>query len=144
MTEKSESFEIHPMRGHSRGEWWGTLGDIVESDDDAEYWAVFGVTHRGNKHCLGEFPSKSAAIAATRGLKHFPTSIPIRPRTEGNRRQIVQLMIVTDARDDSMIELFALCNDGTVWHRGIGVRDNRGFVDEAWEEVTLDGLESDQ
>jgi hypothetical protein len=56
MTEKSLSFEVHPMRGHSRGEWYGTLEDVVENEGDADYWAVFGVTHRGNKHCLAEFP----------------------------------------------------------------------------------------
>jgi hypothetical protein len=67
MTEKSETFEIYPMRGHSRGDWWGTLDDIVDAEDEAEYWAVFGVTHRGNRHCLGEFPTKRAAATAVRG-----------------------------------------------------------------------------
>ena len=68
MTEKSEHFEIYPMRGHSRGDWWGTLDDIATSEEEAEYWAVFGVTHRGNKHCLGEFPTKRAAVFAVRGF----------------------------------------------------------------------------
>jgi len=143
MTEKTETFEVHPMRGHSHGEWYGTLGDIAESDDDAEYWAVFGITHRGNKHCLGEFPSKSAAMAAQQGVRHFPASVQIKPRRKGNFRQIVQLEIETDSRDDSMIELFALCNDGTMWHRGIGVRSSRGLIDDSWEEITLDGIEPD-
>jgi hypothetical protein len=69
MTEKTESMEIHPMRGHSRGEWYCSLGDVAPSEEEAEYWAVFGVTHRGNKHCLGEFPTKTAARAAVHGLK---------------------------------------------------------------------------
>ncbi len=64
MTEKTEYIEIHPMLGHSRGEWYGTLEDIVDSDEEAEYWALFSVTHRGNKHCLGEFPTNSAAMSA--------------------------------------------------------------------------------
>lgn len=63
MAEKIEPVEIYPMRGHSRGEWYGTLENIVTSEEDAEYWALFGVTHRGNKHCLGEFPTKSAAMS---------------------------------------------------------------------------------
>lgn len=46
MTEKSEFIEIHPMRGHSRGDWYGTLDDIVDSEEEAEYWALFGVAPR--------------------------------------------------------------------------------------------------
>jgi len=53
MTEKIESMEIHPMRGHSRGEWYCSIDDIAPREEEAEYWALFGVTHRGNKHCLG-------------------------------------------------------------------------------------------
>jgi len=52
------------MRGHSRGEWYAAQTDIVNSDEDADYWALFGVTPRGNKHCLGEFPTKAEALAA--------------------------------------------------------------------------------
>lgn len=58
MSEKVESMEIHPMRGHSRGKWYCSLKDIAPSEEEAEYWAVFGVTQRGNRHCLGEFPSE--------------------------------------------------------------------------------------
>ncbi len=54
------------MRGHSREEWYATLDDIAACDEDAEYWALFGITRRGNTHCLGEFLTKSAAIAAKR------------------------------------------------------------------------------
>ena len=64
VTEKTEYIEIYPRRGHSRGEWYGTFEDIVDSEEEAEYWALFGVTHRGNKHCLGEFPTKSVAMSA--------------------------------------------------------------------------------
>lgn len=64
MAEKIESVDVYPMRGHSRGEWYGTLEDIVDSEEEAEYWALFGVTHRGNKHCLGEFATKLAAMSA--------------------------------------------------------------------------------
>ena len=66
MTEKAESFEVYPMRGHSRGEWWGTLKDIADFEEDAEYWALFGMTHRGNKHCLAEFRTKAEAMSARR------------------------------------------------------------------------------
>jgi len=132
------------MRGHSRGEWWGTLDDVVDSEEDAEYWAIFGVTHRGNKHCLGEFPSKSAAMAARHGARLFPKQQQTKPRDRVSSRKIVQLKVESPSGDTSMVELFALCDDGTVWHRGIGVRESRGFVDEVWEEVTLDGMESDQ
>jgi len=52
------------MRGHSRGKWYAAQNDIVISEEDAEYWALFSVTSRGNKHCLGEFPSKAEALAA--------------------------------------------------------------------------------
>ncbi len=52
------------MRGHLRGEWYATQQDIVGSDDIAEYYALFSVTARGNKHCLGEFATKAEALAA--------------------------------------------------------------------------------
>lgn len=54
------------MKGHSRGEWYGTIDDVVHSEDNAEYWALFGVTHRGNRRCLGEFPNRRAAFDASR------------------------------------------------------------------------------
>ena len=66
MSEKIESIQIHPMRGHSRGDWYATLDDIAASEEDAEYWALFGLTRGGNTHCLGEFPTKSAAMRAKR------------------------------------------------------------------------------
>ena len=152
MTERSETFEVHPMKGHSRGEWYGTLDDIAESSETAEYWAVFGVTHRGNKHCLGEFPTESAAHAAVRGLQYFPPprenfvgtvpggGIVIRESSSSKRsRRIVQLE-VAKSDDGAMVELFALCNDGTVWHRGVGVRGNRGLIEDSWNEITLEGI----
>jgi hypothetical protein len=64
VAEKPTSFEVHPMRGHSRGEWYATQKDIANSDEDADYWALFSVTLRGNKHCVGEFPTKAEALAA--------------------------------------------------------------------------------
>ena len=64
MFEKIKFVAIHPMRGHSYGEWYATLDDIVESEENAEYWAVFGVTCGGIKYCLGEFRTKQAALAA--------------------------------------------------------------------------------
>lgn len=66
MTEKAVSFEVHPMRGHSHGEWYGALENIVDQDSDAEYWALFGITVRGNKHCLAEFRTKIEAEDAKR------------------------------------------------------------------------------
>lgn len=141
------------MKGHSRGEWYGTLDDIVDSSENAEYWAVFGVTHRGNKHCLGEFPTESAAHAAVRGLRYFPPPkekvlgtvtgggmIIGLSSTSAHQRKIVQLEIAKSQDDSAMLELFALCNDGTVWHRGVGIRGNRGFMEEHWNEITLEGM----
>ena len=154
MTEKTEAFEVHPMRGHSRGEWYGTLDDIVESPESAEYWAVFGVTHRGNKHCLGEFPTEHEAQAAVRGLMFFPPpdigvvgSIPGGGVVVGytnstcQPRKIVQFEVSKGEIDGSMLELFALCDDGSVWHRGVGIGDNRGFVDDTWTEISMNGIE---
>ena len=66
MTEKAVSFEVQPMLGRAHGEWYGALENIVDREDDAEYWALFGVTLRGNKHCLAEFSTKAAAEAAKR------------------------------------------------------------------------------
>ena len=66
MTEKAVAFEVQPMCGHVHGEWYGTLENIADREEDAEYWALFGVTLRGNKHCLGEFQTKSEAEAAKR------------------------------------------------------------------------------
>lgn len=37
MSEKIKFVVIHPMCGHSRGEWYATLDDIVESEENAEY-----------------------------------------------------------------------------------------------------------
>lgn len=64
MSEKAIAYELHPMRGHSRGEWYAAQEDIVNSEAEAEYWALFSVTHRGNKHCVGEFATKLDALAA--------------------------------------------------------------------------------
>lgn len=58
------------MRGHSRGEWYATQQDILTSDEEADYWALFSVTRRGNKHCLGEFPTKAEALAAQTYAEH--------------------------------------------------------------------------
>lgn len=66
MTEKAVSFEVYPMRGHAHGEWYGALENIVDREDAAEYWALFGVTLRGNKHCLAEFRTKAEAEGARR------------------------------------------------------------------------------
>ena len=139
MTEKSESFEIHPMRGHSRSGWWGTLEDIVESEEEAEYWAVFGVTHRGNKHCLGEFPTKTAAMSTIHGMS-FPLSVGRSSFTKARRRKIIQIEVAFDHNETSVVELFGLCDDGTVWRRGIGIRSASGLVDQHWQQVPLDGL----
>ncbi len=143
MTEKSESFEIHPMRGHSRGKWWGTLEDIVDSEEEAEYWALFGVTHRGNRHCLGEFPAKSAAMSAIRGMS-FPKSARQTKFAIARRRKIIQIQVAYDHKETAMVELFGLCDDGTVWRRGIGIRSASGMEDEYWEQISLDGLDNGQ
>lgn len=167
MTERTEIFEVHPMKGHSRGEWYGTERDIVKDADLAEYWAVFGTTHRGNKHCLGEFSSEAAAWTAVRGLKFFPTrgfhssrpapapdfgaemtraspvgeAVHIRERRMATHREIVQIEVSNHGDDDSMLELFALCSDGTVWNRGIGIGKNRGLSDASWTEISLRGMQ---
>jgi hypothetical protein len=69
MTEKFKSMQIHPMRGHSRGEWYCSLDDVAPNAYEAEYWAIFGTTYRGITHCLGEFPTKFGAEAAAFGLR---------------------------------------------------------------------------
>ena len=157
MTEKSESFEIHPMRGHSRGAWWGTLEDIVESEEEAEYWALFGVTHRGNKHCLGEFPTKSAAMSAIHGMR-FPRSARQTRKAKAlgsssagqmriakaRTRKIIQIEVAYDHKETAMVELYGLCDDGTVWRRGIGIRSKSVLEDEHWEQISLDGLDNGQ
>ncbi len=68
VSEKFKSAQIHPMRGHSRGDWYATVDDIAASENDAEYWGLFAVTLRGNTHCLGEFPTRSEAVKAKRLL----------------------------------------------------------------------------
>lgn len=55
-------------------------------------------------------------------------------------REIVQLEVSSHGEGDTMLELFALCSDGTVWHRGIGIGKGRGFSDESWTEISLRGL----
>jgi hypothetical protein len=145
------------MRGHSRGAWWGTLEDIVDSEAEAEYWAVFGVTHRGNKHCLGEFQTKSAAVSAIRGMS-FPRSARQAKSAKVRRRQsarqtrfapagmrkIVQIEVVYDHKENDIVELIGLCDDGTVWRRSIGIRSRAGREDQYWEQISLDELDNDQ
>ena len=50
MSEKIESVVLYPMRGHSRSDWYATLDDVAPSEDDAEYWALFGTTRKGHTH----------------------------------------------------------------------------------------------
>jgi hypothetical protein len=137
MTEKIESMEIHPMRGHSRGEWYCSLDDVVASEQDAEYWAVFGITHRGNKHCLGEFPTRSAARSAVR-----EPSTPLKRAAPSRRgRRIIQIEVVQDKNDSVMVDVFALCDDGSIWRRGIGTDRASGLLDDRWEQIPLDGMQ---
>jgi len=139
MTEKIELMEIHAMRGHSRGEWYCSLDDIAPSEDEAEYWAIFGVTHRGNRHCLGEFPTKSAAEAAARGLMFIRRRVQPPPPIRG--RKIIQIEIVPDGDDRAMVDIFALCEDGTIWRRGVGIGKHSGLIDDQWQPILLDGIE---
>ena len=139
MAEKIESMEILPMRGHSRGEWYCSLDDIAPSEEEAEYWAIFGVTHRGNKHCLGEFPTKTAAKTAVQGLKTLWKRPEPTRSTRG--RKIVQIEGVADKKDSSMVDIFALCDDGSIWRRGVGTLRNSGLIDDQWERIPLDGIE---
>jgi hypothetical protein len=138
MTEKVESMEIQPMRGHSRGEWYCSLDDIAPSEGEAEYWAVFGVTHRGNKHCLGEFPIKTAAKAAAHGLKTVWK--PAEPLQARCGRKIIQIEVIAAKNDSTMVDIFALCNDGSIWRRGIGTGRHSGLIDGGWERIPLDGI----
>ncbi len=139
MTEKIESMEIHPMRGHSRGEWYCSLGDIAPSGEEAEYWAIFGVTHRGNKHCLGEFPAKAAAEIAVHGLKSLRT--PAEPSQSRRGRKVIQIEVVAEKNDSAMVDIFALCDDGSIWRRGIGTGRHSGLIDNQWERIPFDGIE---
>lgn len=139
MTEKIESMEIHPMRGHSRGEWYCSLDDIAPSEEEAEYWAIFGITHRGNKHCLGEFPTKSAAETAAQGLKSLWKPVELSPSQRG--RKVIQIEVVADKDDSAMVDIFALCDDGSIWRRGIGTGRHSGLIDDQWERIPLDGIE---
>lgn len=125
------------MRGHSRGEWYCSLGDVAASEQEAEYWAVFGVTHRGNKHCLGEFPTKSAARAAVREPK-----TPLKRAAKLRRgRRIIQIEVVQDKNDSMMVDVFALCDDGSIWRRGIGTGRASGLLDDRWEQIPLDRMQ---
>lgn len=138
MTEKIESMEVYPMRGHSRGEWYCSLEDIAASEDEAEYWAIFGVTHRGNKHCLGEFPSKSAAQTAAHGLDLWE---PVAPPSPQPARKVIQIEVIEDKNDSTMVDIIALCDDGSIWRRGIGARRHAGLIDDRWERIPLNGIE---
>lgn len=155
MTEKTETMEIHPMRGHSRGDWYCSLSDIASGEDEAEYWAIFGVTHRGNKHCLGEFPTKRAAEAAVlgwRSVRHQRRSAMTRHASERSRRQtqplqqgqgknVVQIQVVPDREDTSKVGVFALCENGTIWRRDAENGNESGTIVSEWEPVLTPGLE---
>ena len=139
MTEKIKSMEVHPMRGRSRGEWYCSRDDIAPSEEEAEYWAIFGTTYRGIKHCLGEFPTKSAAEAAAFGLKY--TRSRVGPSASNRGRQVIQIEVVVDQQESAMVDIFALCDDGSIWRRGIGTGRHTGLIDVQWERVPLDGIE---
>ena len=125
------------MRGHSRGEWYCSLDDIAPSEEKAEYWAIFGVTHRGNKHCLGEFPTKTAARSAAHGNKaHWRAAAPSRPGIK-----IIQIEVIKDKNEPTMVDVFALCDDGSIWRRGIGTGKASGLMDDRWEQIPLDSIE---
>ena len=126
------------MRGHSRGEWYCSFDDVATREQDAEYWAVFGVTHRGNKHCLGEFPTRTAAKSAIDGLRRKAWQPPIES-IQG--RKVVQIEVVGNEDDSTMVELFALCDDGSIWRRGIGTGQASGLMDDRWEQIPLDGID---
>jgi len=137
MTEKIESMEIYPMRGHSRGEWYCSLEDTALSEEEAEYWAVFGETHRGNKHCLGEFPTRADAEFAIKGMRNVRD---YRYQSSAGRK-IIQIEVVSNRKEPSLVELFALCDDGSIWQRGVGIRRVYGFMDQNWRRVPLDGID---
>ena len=40
-----------------------------------------------------------------------------------------------------MVDLFALCDDGSIWRRGVGIRQASGLMDDSWEQVPLDGID---
>ena len=143
MTEKIETIEIHPMRGHERGEWYGSQANIVDSDQDAEYWALFGVTHRGNRHCLGEFPTRKSAQSARSGIRLVEPGKRKKAKAKGNKRKIIQIDVTFDHVESTMVDIFALCDDGTVWRRGIGVGRGDGLQEDGWEQITLDGIHDD-
>jgi hypothetical protein len=138
MTEKIESMEIHPMRGHSRGEWYCSSDDIAPSEEEAEYWAVFGTTHRGNKHCLGEFPTKTAAKTAAHGLDTLWQ--PTEPSPSSLSRKVIQIEVVATKNESTMVDIFALCDDGSIWRRGIGTGRHSGLIDDRWELIPMDGI----
>ena len=139
MTEKIKSMEVYPMRGHSRGEWYCSWDDIAPSEQEAEYWAIFGTTYLGNRHCLGEFPTKSAAEAAAYGLR--PRRDRVGPPPPNRERKVVQIEVVADKNDSAMVDIFALCDDGSIWRRGVGTGRHSGLIDDQWERIPLDGIE---
>ena len=156
MTEKTLSMEVHPMRGHSRGDWYCSLDDIAPREDEAEYWAIFGITHRRNKHCLGEFPTKKAAEDAMHGWRsvrrpvHTPmprrASWPNRRRVTSPRdehgKNVVQFEVVPDRKDASKISVVALCENGTIWRRDTEKGIDTGPIVKQWQRVSLAGLEN--
>jgi len=115
------------------------MDDIAPSEEEAEYWAVFGVTHRGNRHCLGEFPSKQAAESAAKGLR--PLRKPTECSPSRTDKKIVQIEVVADKKDSAMVDIFALCDDGSIWRRGIGTGRYSGLIDDRWERIPLYGIE---
>lgn len=126
------------MRGHSHGEWYGTVDNVAASEADAEYWAVFGVTHRGNRHCLGEFLSKDAALAAVSGFDRTSSQIRI---YGGNA--IVHIEAVRSDQGDSEFELFALFDDGAIRKRTKSASPIFGELEQRWQRINQDELPDD-
>ena len=139
MTEKILSAEIHPMRGHSRGDWYCSLDDIAPNEDEAEYWAAFGVTHRGNKHCLGEFPTRFAAESAVGVFSSIRNSAGVQLHTDG--KSVVKMEVVQDSKDKSKRIFLALCANGTIWRRIAQRGSDAEMIVDHWQSVPISGRE---
>ena len=56
-------------------------------------------------------------------------------------RKVIQIEVVADQNEPAMVDIFALCDDGSIWRRGIGTGRHTGLIDDQWERIPLDGLE---
>ena len=74
-------------------------------------------------------------------VKKKPSRNRVGPSTSNRGRKVVRIEVDAGNIDSAMVDVFGLCNDGSIWRRGIGTGGYPGPIDDQWERIPLDGME---